>query len=233
MDVTRLLNSFLGSTGSTPERSGKGRGGMPDGMLKGAAAGGLATLLLGTKSGRKLGGKALKYGGLAVVGGLAYKAYSDWQANKPSGQEADPMALPRPPADSGFDVETERDTAGMDFRLALMRAMISAAKSDDHIDADEHQRIRQQIEAMGLGAEEKAALFDSFSAPSDAAATARLARTREQGAEIYLISALAVDPDTVEEKRYLDDLSGHLALDAGLRTHLDHEAEAARRSVAD
>lgn len=230
MDVNGLLNSFLGSQGGTGN-PGKGKGGLPDGMLGGAAAGGLAALLLGTKKGRKMGGKALKYGGLAVVGGLAYKAYRDWQTNSPSGQEPDPLALPRPPADSGFDVETEQDSGGRDFRLALMRAMISAAKSDNHIDADEHARIRAQIEEMGLGAEEKAALFDSFSAPSDAAATARLARTGEQGAEIYLVSALAVDPDTPEEVRYLDDLARNLSLDAGLRGHLDHEAAAARRSV--
>ena len=56
-------------------------------MASGALAGGLATILLGSKMGRELGGDAVKLGGMAVIGGLAYKAYSDWQA-KQAGQSA-------------------------------------------------------------------------------------------------------------------------------------------------
>ncbi|MGH6816625.1 MAG: hypothetical protein ACREC6_13080, partial [Hyphomicrobiaceae bacterium] len=41
----------------------------------GAALGGLGALVLGTGTGRSLAGSALKLGGLALVGGLAYKAY--------------------------------------------------------------------------------------------------------------------------------------------------------------
>ncbi|MBB4121937.1 tellurite resistance TerB family protein [Martelella radicis] len=232
MDINKLLEGFLGSgSGADDKAQSTGGTGLPGGLAGGAAAGGAIALLLGTKTGRKLGGKALKYGGMAAVGGLAYKAYRDWQQNKPSGQEEKPLNLPKPPAESGFDVEHDRDAGGEDFRLALMRAMIAAANSDDHIDKAEHGRIREQIEKMGFGAEEKAALFDYFSQPSDSAAVAKLARSREQGAELYLASALAIDPDTPEEKAYLDKLSGHLEMPDGLRGHLDLEAEAARRQV--
>ena len=52
-------------------------------MLKGkggaALAGGALGLLLGSKKGRKMGGKVLTYGGLAALGVLAYKAYGNWQ----------------------------------------------------------------------------------------------------------------------------------------------------------
>ena len=109
--------------------------------------------------------------------------------------------------------------------------MISAAKSDDHIDAEEHAQIQRQIGALGLGAEEKAALFDYFGQPSDPAAVAASARTSEQRAELYLASALTVDPDTAEERQYLDELARHLNLPAGLRDYLDHEAEGARGKV--
>ena len=47
-------------------------------MLTGGIAGGLAGLLLG----RGFGGDLLKYGGMAVIGGLAYKAYRDYQASQ-------------------------------------------------------------------------------------------------------------------------------------------------------
>ncbi|WP_407496573.1 tellurite resistance TerB family protein [Pseudooceanicola sp. MF1-13] len=234
MDVNRLLNEFLGpkTGGSAPSGQAAARAsGLPQGLAGGAAAGSLVALLLGTKKGRKLGGKALKYGGLAAVGGLAYKAYRDWQTQQPSGQEADPLSLPRPPADSGFDLENDTDASGQDFRLSVMRAMISAAKSDDHIDADEHARIHARIDDLGLGSAEKAAMFDYFAAPADPAAIAGLARTTEQKAEIYLASALAIDPDTAQEQAYLDALSHALDMPQGLRGHLDLEAAAARRQA--
>ncbi|RAP40983.1 hypothetical protein BYZ73_12355 [Rhodovulum viride] len=231
MNIERLLQEALGSGQGRRQNPGQGGSTLPGGLAGGAAAGGLVALLLGSKKARKLGGKALTYGGMAAVGGLAYKAWRDWQQNRPSGTEADPLHLPPPPADSGFDMAQERDSAGQDFRLAVLRAMILAAKSDGHIDPEEHGRIRDRIEALGLGAEEKAALFDSFAAPADPAEAARPARTDAQRAELYLASALAVDPDTPDERRYLDDLARHLALPEGLRGHLDLEAEAARRQV--
>ncbi|AJY47884.1 tellurite resistance TerB family protein [Martelella endophytica] len=227
MDINRLLEGFLGTNGASSQGEvQQQRSGLPGGLAGGAAAGGAIALLLGTKTGRKLGGKALKYGGMAAVGGLAYKAYRDWQQNSRSTSE--PQPLPKPPADSGFDVEHDQDQSGSDFRLALMRAMISAANADDHIDKAEHARIRRHIDETGLGADEKALLFDYIASPSDARAIAALARNSEQKAELYLASALAIDPDTPEEKLYLDRLADNLDMPGGLRSYLDQEAEAGR-----
>lgn len=240
MDVNKLLEGFLGSkggaaagqaTGQAPQGRSAGSG-LPSGLIGGAAAGGLIALLAGSKKGRKLGGKAIKYGGLAAVGGLAYKAYSDWQTQKTSGTEPDPLGLPKPAPETGFDPENDQDAQGGDFRLVLMRAMISAAQSDDHIDQDEHRRIREQVGAFDLGPTEKAALYDYFSEPADPAAIAGLARTEAQKAEIYLASALCIDPDTPQEQQYMQALGARLQLPAGLRDHLDAEAAAARQQMA-
>jgi len=90
MDINRLLDGFLGSgagasvagSASQAGTAVKGAlGNMPGGLVGGAAAGGLVALLLGTKKGRKYGGAALKYGGMAALGGLAYKAYSNYKSN--------------------------------------------------------------------------------------------------------------------------------------------------------
>jgi uncharacterized membrane protein YebE (DUF533 family) len=54
--------------------SGGGLGGLLSGATGGALAAGAMGLLLGNKSARKLGGKALTYGGLAALGVIAYKA---------------------------------------------------------------------------------------------------------------------------------------------------------------
>ena len=57
VDVNKLLGQFMGS-------------GFAGGM-----AGGLASSLLTSKSGQKMGKNALKMGGVAAVGALAYTAY--------------------------------------------------------------------------------------------------------------------------------------------------------------
>ncbi|KAF1029603.1 MAG: hypothetical protein GAK37_01691 [Pseudomonas sp.] len=52
-------------------------GGLLGGVGGGALAAGAMGLLLGNKKARKLGGKALAYGGLAALGVIAYKAYGN------------------------------------------------------------------------------------------------------------------------------------------------------------
>ena len=44
--------------------------------------GGVLGLLMGSKRGRSMGGTALKYGGVAALGALAWKAYQDHQARQ-------------------------------------------------------------------------------------------------------------------------------------------------------
>src|SRR5690554_627575 len=109
LDAKRLLDQFLGGTQGG---GGQGPGDFLKGAGGGALAGGLAALLLGTKSGRKLGGTALKLGGIAAVGALAYKAYSDWQASKQPAQPHDaarrsPVPLLPPPSGTPFNPATE------------------------------------------------------------------------------------------------------------------------------
>ncbi len=52
-------------------------------LATGAALGGLAGLLLGTRTGRGIAGGAAKMGALALIGGLAYKAYQNYSSGKP------------------------------------------------------------------------------------------------------------------------------------------------------
>lgn len=237
MDINRLIGSIAGqaSSGVSQAANTVKSGGMPTGLVGGAAAGGLVALLMSNKKARKMGGKALKYGGLAAVGGLAYKAWSDHKAAQQSGapapqpQSQPPIQdaaydVPPPPTGSAFDISRQRDRSGDDLRLTLIRAMISSAKSDGHIDAQENAIIQQQIQSMDLASDEKAFLFDQLSAPSDPIAIARLSASDEQAAEIYVASALAVDPDTADEKRYLDRLADALLLPADLRAQLDAQA---------
>lgn len=232
MDVQRLLTEFLGSqSGGDGSGSSKRQGGsgLPGGLLGGAAAGGLVAALLGSKKARKFGGKAVTYGGLAVLGGLAYKAWRDHKANAPHPNPAGPLPAPEPaPAGSPFDPAALRDRRGEDFRLTLMKAMISAAMADGHIDQRENQIIRDQVAGAGLAEDEKGFLFEQLSRPSDPLAIADLTSGEEQATEVYLASALIVDPDGAEDRRYLDRLGDALRLPEDLRKRLDEHAEQAR-----
>lgn len=222
-DPQKLLDQFLGG-----QDGGGRKGGISPDLIKslagGAAAGGLASILMGSKGGKKLAKGALKIGGAAVLGGLAYKAYQTWQANKgasttvPMGDLKDitPKAegtpfLPAPRA--------ERD----ELSLSLLRAMIAAAKSDGHIDAEEQRRIFDKIDELALDTEAKAFIIDELRKPLDIDAVVRGAATPEAAVEIYAASALAIDPDDPAEQAYLAMLASRLKLDPGLRSSVDQE----------
>ena len=234
-DPKALMDQFLG--GNQMQGGGRSAGmggdlgqlarqfGGSGGMGKGLAAGGLAGLLLGSKSGRKMGKKALKIGGMALVGGLAYKAYRDWQAGQaPATTEP---AIAEPPAGTAFNPTSTEDQHHLG--LTLIRAMIAAAKADGHIDAEEQSRIFEQMGKLALDSEAKAFLMDELRAPLDVDAIARAARNKEEAAEIYMASLLAIDPDHPAEQGYLAMLAGRLGLERDLVAHLDATVEAAAR----
>ncbi|RGP38562.1 tellurite resistance TerB family protein [Pseudotabrizicola alkalilacus] len=189
---------------------------------KGAIAGGLMGILM-TKGGRKMLGTGAKVGGAALIGGLAYKAYQDWQDGKAVTAEPGPMALPQPEG----TVFLPSDAAqANDLSARLLQAMVAAAKADGHVTADERARIDGQLAALGLEQEASAMIAAELDAPLDPGRIAALARSEEEAAEIYAASLLAVDSDGAAEKGYLAMLAARLKLDPGLVAHLHAKAEA-------
>lgn len=245
MNLGSILEGLMRNQGD-PRRQGpfggqRPQGGMMDGGLAsqipgglgGLAAGSLLSLILGSRSGRSAGGSLMKAGGLAVLASVAFKAYQDWQA-KQAPNPSQPANLPsQPPAGSGFHLDEEKDKQGNEMGLSLVQAMISAAKSDGHLDGEESTRIQEQIQQLGLGNEEKGFLLDLMAKPADAAAIARLPRTKEQAAELYVASRVAIgEADTPEEKAYLDRLVALMDLPGDLVAHLDSQISAARSTIA-
>ncbi len=197
--------------------SGKG------GLITGAAAGGLAGLLLGGKKPRKIAGTALKVGGIALVGGLAYKAFRDYQANKsPAAAHAtSPAQLPSPQGTPFLpDAESEQE----DLSLALIRAMIAAAKADGHIDDNERAKIVEQLGAVELDASQSAFIQEELAKPLDVGAVAASGTTPERAAEIYAASLLVIDTAGPAEQGYLAMLAARLKLDPQLVAHLHANA---------
>jgi uncharacterized membrane protein YebE (DUF533 family) len=236
MSVENLLNQFLGSVNQAPaaqENSGQGFGetlsslssGIPGGLAGGAAAGGIMALLVGNKSARKFATKAAGYGGAALLGGLAYRAYQQWQNN--DAQRDSPPGSTDQAASPQQAFMTPPDHFEPAFELTLIKAMIAAAKSDGHIDSEEQQRVFQAVEKMDLSGELKGRVFDYLRQPISAEQLAGEATTIEQKSELYLASCMAIDLDHPSERAHLDALASALLLPRGLAQQLEAQVREA------
>ncbi len=213
------------SGGKTPEQLIEQAKGMLGGnqLAAGAVLGGLGALIFGTSAGRSIAGSAAKLGGLALVGGLAYKAYQNYQAGKPLlGADQQP-ALPAP-AGSGFEPEAAKNEHAQLF----IRAMIAAAAADGKIDATERTAILGGLREAGLDAEANEWLANEMANPASVDALVEGAETPELAAQIYTAARIAINPDTPAEKDFLAGLAGSLGLDAELVANIDAAASAAK-----
>lgn len=186
------------------------------GLAGGAAAGGAVALLLGSKKARKFAGNAATIGGMAVLGGLAYKAYQNWQSQKHDAATVE---------DVNKTPESYTALPSPKFQMSILKTMISAAKADGQIDADERKRIFDQVESLGLSAEEKGSIFDAFTRDINLKELAEGAETLEQKSDLYVAACLACNPDDPKEKNFLMGLALALDLPQGLLPHLEEQAK--------
>ncbi|PJE43171.1 MAG: DUF533 domain-containing protein [Pseudomonas sp.] len=211
------LGGLLGGAGKS------GQGGDLGTLLKGAGGGALAAgalgMLLGNKSARKMGGKALTYGGLAALGVVAYKAYSNWQAQQANAPQAEPQTLDRLPAPQA-EIHSQ----------AILKALVGAAKADGHVDARERELIEGELVKLTGDAELQHWLQAELNKPLDPAEIARAASTPEMAAEMYIASVLMVDEEHFMERAYLEELARQLKLDPALKAEL--EAQVRQELVA-
>jgi len=236
MSIKEILNQFVGS-GNTAEVPGGGGGGglrdtlgklsngLPGGLAGGAAAGGIMALLMSNKSARKFAGKAARVGGAAVLGGLAYKAYQQWQNTSSDGALSQPSSghapLQRP---EGIEPPQHQQPAS---DLTIIKAMISAAKADGHIDELEQEQIFQAVDEMALSDELKAKVFDYLRQPVTVEELALEVTTLEQKSEVYLAACMVTSIDHPAERAYLHALGYALQLPQGLTQQLDAHAQQA------
>ncbi|GHE20333.1 tellurite resistance TerB family protein [Halomonas urumqiensis] len=222
-DLKGILDGLSRQLGGGQSRGGQSsdgqsRGGSQGGSgvdVKSLLGGGALGLLVGSRRGRKLGGKALKYGALAGVGALAWKA---WQNSRQQGEDASQAGQP---VESLAGQESERRS------LELLQAMIWAARADGHIDASEQALISDQIDALGADAELHQWVERQLAAPLDAATLAREADSPQAAREIYLVSVAVVDEQNPMERAWLDQLSGALGLEPSMVKELERQAREA------
>ncbi|MAW88732.1 MAG: protein YebE [Phyllobacteriaceae bacterium] len=223
-DPKKLLGDLLstnipGTQSTIGDKAGQAQQMAKDNPL---AAGALVAVLLGTGPGRAVTGSALKLGGLAAVAGLAYTAYKNYQnGNKPGAEAAakEPDLLP-PPLDNSFH-PSNAPQGEDEFALALVRAMIAAARADGHIDEGERQRILERATLAGLDDDTARFIEAELSQPVDLDNLVKAATTDAQKVELYTASRLAIEPKTRAERGYLDMLAGRLGLPDALVEHVE------------
>lgn len=199
---------------------------IPAGLAGGAAAGGIMALFMGSKSTRKMTKKIVKYGGTAVVGGLAYKAYGNWQKNKALGQtqaltddDIEHAKLAQPATVTND--HSQRSSLGM----VLVNTMIAASKADGQIDAYEHKQLFETIEKLNFDAQDKAAVFDAMARDITVDEIAASVSLDEHKAEVYLSAYLAIEVDSQLERTFLNNLAIALDLPRGFPAYLEQQAD--------
>lgn len=227
-----LLNSLL-SAGQNMAQQGKDlaedklnmptdqneRNAMMNGMGKGALAAGALALLLGTKTGRNIGGGALKVGSLAALGSLAYNAYRNWQDDKADDTPAKTAAPTSPQALEHLSA-SETDARSQ----KILQAIIAAAKADGHIDDSERTIINEFVEKMGEYPQATAFIQDELNKPLNPKEIAKDTEAPGLAAEVYLMSKIIINEANFMEKAYLTELAHALNLENDLTKKLDAQA---------
>ena len=210
-------SELLGGKTVTQSTGSSGLGGLLSGKAGAALGGGALGLLLGSKQGRKMGGKILTYGGLAALGVVAYKAYSNYQQQQQhAGARTEPQTIDRLPPP-----QAEQHSH------AILRAIIGAAKADGHIDDRERELIDNEIARLTSDGSLQQWFDAELRKPLDPADIARSASTPEMAAEMYLASVLVVDEESFMERSYLTELARQLKLEPALKAELEQQARQA------
>jgi uncharacterized membrane protein YebE (DUF533 family) len=186
--------------------------GMLGGKLSTGALVGLAGLLLGTRSGRALTAQLAKLGGLALITGLAYRAYKN--------AHGEGAAATLDPAKA-----TDADA------LLFIRAMIAAMAADGHIDEGERARIVDGLRQAGVNDEEAGWLDREIAKPATVAELAAEAVSPAKAAQVYAAARLAIEPDTVQEREFLTRLAEALKLEERIKREVDEGATGLKAST--
>ncbi|MER2497416.1 tellurite resistance TerB family protein [Vibrio neptunius] len=215
MDLKGLLNQALNSDlvrqGQQKMQQQSGSSTLKS-LGAGAVGGGLVNLLMGSKKSKKLGKKvgknALKIGGAAALGALAYTVYNNWQGKQKT-------ASVREDFNANDTIHNE----------LIIKAMIAAAKADGHVDAEEMQRIESTLKEAGADTGLQTVLHNELNKPLDPSEIARLAQSPQQASEIYLASLIVVDEQNFMEKAYLQELAKQLQLAPEVTFQLEQQLQ--------
>jgi len=163
-----------------------------------------------------------------LIGAAQRQPTSTGRTTTPPAQPAPrPESFPRrePQPQTPSYVPPER-TAGLDERaLALVRAMVNAAKADGSVSREEQQSILRQLD--GATPDTVQFLNEEFSKPLDVREFAWSVPLGLE-ADVYAISLIAINVDSHREQAYLDELAHALRIPTSVREQIHQQLRARR-----
>lgn len=230
------IDGATGASGQLRDLIGKATGQSPDELLAklrdlvannqmatGAGLGGLGALVLGTRTGRSMAASAAKLGGLALIGGLAYKAYQNWSAGKPPLGTSQALMHEAAPEGSGF----EAGAVTHDAAVTYLRAMIAAAAADGRIDPAEQDKILGGLKTAGLESQARQFIEGELASPATIEDLAAAVGSPQEAVQVYTAARVAIEPHSAAEAEFLSRLAASLGLEPALAAHIDAAARAA------
>src|SRR6516225_6394361 len=168
-------------------------------------------------------------GGLAGLGGIAYKAFSNWQQSKPlmEGMPGLNHLMAPAPTGSGFHTDDHsHDTAQL-----IVRAMAATASADGTIDPGQRATLVAQLQRAGLGSEESAFLDEAVAHPMSPGEIARsVSGISQLAAQVVAAASLVADPANAKEQDFLSRLGAELGMSGDLVTHIKAAVSGLRAS---
>lgn len=119
-------------------------------------------------------------------------------------------------------IEDEHQQNG---QLLILRAMITAANADGHIDEAERQQIFQQVDKFELTTEDKASLFDELRQPLSLDELIQAIPNSQTTIEVYAASLLAIDEQQKIAQAYLKRLASQLSIPDELVNAMHRQAQ--------
>jgi len=196
--LTDILSGLIGS-GGLPG----GTGGANSGLLGGLV---MAALQMFAQGGGAAGQSSLA----GLAGMLASEqgtpaAADTGAAGQPSLAELAGMLAPG----QGTLATTDAAPQAHQQALALVKAMINAAKADGEIDAEEQEKIVSKL--TDLGPQETAFIQEELNKPLNFDFFADI--TQDMALQTYAASLMAINLDTPAESSYMQQLAQGLGLD--------------------
>jgi len=220
MMMNNLMQQLQSMLGQSTKKNNEGGSGLSK-MLVPGALGGLAGLLVGSKSSRKLlskyGSSALLAGGGAVLGTVLWNKYKDRiRQNDRSGSQYGQPAAP-------VDQRIQR----------LIMALVFAAKSDGHIDARERKIIEQNMQEAGVGEQGERLVQQAIDRPLDPHLVANGVQNEEEALELYFLSCAVIDIDHFMERSYLTALGDALNIPQDVRQSIEQDIQQQKSDITD
>ena len=210
------LQSLLGQQGrsssSDDQPSGKN-------LLLPGALGGLAGLLVASKSSRKL---LAKYGTGALLVGVLWNKYQQKMRASAQQTSADVAPAQAPsPAPAELDARSER----------LIMALVFAAKSDGHIDDRERANIEEQLRAANVDVQGRVLIDRALAQPLDPQSLVHGISSEQEALEVYYISCAVIDIDHFMERSYLNALGEAMKLPQDVREEIERDIQAQKQAI--